>query len=265
MTDHLAASANDLSFQLDPSGPLPLYQQLGEGLRQLVHSTTWPANCAIPSERELMRITGLSRMTVRQAIDGLTREGLLQRVHGRGTYIVPEQIDQDINGVFSFSDQIREQGHEVTTKILNASECLPTPDEAGMLRLNGDDPIYRFTRLRMIDNEPVVINYVRVPAHLAPGLLDHDLTQSFYAILTNVYHLPPIQSVDTLEAVAATRDTAQLLGIRTGAPLSLVRRLARTHGETPIELTEEYARPDRLRYRLQQWAFPLLDSGTKPV
>ena len=83
MTDYLAASRGALAIAVDASRPVPLYQQLSEELRRMVITDNWPADSAIPSERELMRMTGLSRMTVRQAIDALTREGLLRRVHGR--------------------------------------------------------------------------------------------------------------------------------------------------------------------------------------
>src|SRR5918992_4907302 len=121
MTEH-RAPAHDLTFSLDSSRPAPLYQQLSDGLRRQVLASNWPADSAIPSERELMRLTGLSRMTVRQAIDSLTREGLLFRIHGRGTFIVPERVEQDIRGVYSFSERIRAQGRIPSTHLISRQE-----------------------------------------------------------------------------------------------------------------------------------------------
>ncbi len=248
-----------MHFALDPSRPSPLYQQLSDSLREQVLGTNWPADSAIPSERELMRLTGLSRMTVRQAIDSLTREGLLTRVHGRGTFVVPERVDQDLSGVYSFSERMRSEGWVVTTILADAIEASATLDEAAQLDLAEGSPVYRMTRVRCIDDEPLVINKVCIPAHLVPGLLDHDLTTSLYGILRETYKCPPLRSIDTLEAVGAPRDVAERLGLRVGAPITLVRRVASTHGDVRIELTEEYARSDRMRYQLQQWADPLLD------
>ncbi|HRA47796.1 MAG TPA: GntR family transcriptional regulator [Thermomicrobiales bacterium] len=259
MTDHLAASSLAFSIAVDQSLPIPLYQQLSESLRRIVVHENWPVDYAIPSERELMRITGLSRMTVRMAIDNLTREGLLRRVHGLGTFVVPERLDQDLSGVYSFSQRMLGEGILIHTHVHEAIERPATPEEAEFLELAAGDSIFWLVRSRTIDGEPLVVNKVVLPANRFPGLLLRDLTGSLYGILIEQYDLRPLTSIDTLEAIAAPRDVADLLGVKVGAPVSLVRRVARTHGALPIEMTEEYARSDRMRYRLQQWADPVLE------
>jgi GntR family transcriptional regulator len=255
------APAHDLTFSLDASRPAPLYQQLSDGIRRQVLASKWPVDSAIPSERELVRLTGLSRMTVRQAIDGLTREGLLYRIHGRGTFIVPERVDQDMRGVYSFSERIRAQGRVPSTQLISRSEVGASDEETELLRIQPGAPLYRLVRLRCIDDEPAVVDVVRLPAERCPGLLRHDLTISLYALLTTEYNLPPVRSTDTLEAVGAPREVAEPLGVKVGAPLSLMRRVATTHGGLPIELTDEYARSDRMRYRLQLYADPLIEAS----
>lgn len=265
MTLHHADAALPLRIALDHSLAVPLYQQLSDCIRQQVVELNWPPANPIPSERELMRITGLSRMTVRQAIDSLTREGLLTRVHGRGTFVVPDRVDQDLAGVYSFSERMRSQGWDVTTVVTRAVEAPATDEEALQLGLDPGAHVFRLTRIRSIDDEPLVVNKVWLPAHLLPGLLDHDLTSSLYGILENVYEHPPLRSIDTLEAIGAPKDIARILGLRPGAPITLVRRVATTYGEVPIEMTEEYARSDRMRYQLQQWADPLLDRARATI
>jgi len=259
MAEHRPQSVNELSFALDATRSAPLHQQLSDCLRRQVLAVNWPADSAIPSERELMRLTGLSRMTVRQAIDSLTREGLLTRVHGRGTYIVPERVEQDIRGVYSFSERIRAQGRSPRTHVLETIQTPANREEANLLDLDLAEPIYRLVRLRAIDGDPVAINIVRIPVRLCPGLLEFDLTTSLYAILTEHYNLPPLRSVDTLEATGAPREVADPLGIRPGTAVSLMRRVATTRGDVPVELTEEFARSDRLRYRMHLYAEPLVE------
>lgn len=259
MAERRPQSVNELSFALDATRPAPLYQQLSDCLRRQVLAVNWPADSAIPSERELMRLTGLSRMTIRQAIDSLTREGLLTRVHGRGTYIVPKRVEQDIRGVYSFSERILAQGRSPKTIVLDTIQAPANREEADLLNLELGEPIYRLMRLRAIDGDPVAINIVRIPVHLCPGLFSFDLTTSLYAILTEQYNLPPLRSVDTLEAVAAPREVADPLCIRPGTPVSLMRRVATTREDVPVELTEEFARSDRLRYRMHLYAEPLAE------
>jgi len=262
MTDHLAASARTLSTLVDPTRPMPLYQQLSDGLRRQVIFNAWPADLAIPSERELMRLTGLSRMTVRQALDSLTREGLLRRVHGRGTFIVPDRVDQDLSGVYSFSQRMQSEGFTVRTEVHQAIERPAGLDEANHLELVAGTPVFHLVRVRTLDGEPLVVNNVILPSAFFPGLLDRDLTASLYGIMTDVYGRRPFSSIDTLEAIGAPREIAELLAVKPGAPVSLVLRIASTQAGTRIEMTEEYARSDRMRYRLQQWADPVLDRST---
>ena len=262
MTEQHPPSAYNLSFALDASRPAPLYQQLSDSLRRQVLGANWPADSAIPSERELMRLTGLSRMTVRQAIDSLTREGLLTRIHGRGTFIVPERVEQDMRGVYSFTERIRAQGRSPSTHVIEAIQGRASQETLKLLHLEPEAHVFRLTRLRCVDGEPAVVDIVKIPADRCPGLLEHDLTGSLYAILTEHYNVPPLRSTDTLEATGASREVAERLAVRPGTPLTLMRRIATTHGDIPIELTEEYARPDRLRYRMRLHADPLVDSTT---
>jgi GntR family transcriptional regulator len=259
MTEQHPQSLEALSVALDASRPAPLYQQLSDYIRRQVLGAHWPAGSAIPSERELMRITGLSRMTVRQAIDSLTREGLLTRIHGRGTFIVPERVEQDMRGVYSFTARILAQGRTPSTHVIDAVETTADQDEAQALRIEPGTAIYRLRRLRCIDGDPAVVDIVKIPAAPCPGLLGHDLTGSLYAILTAQYNVPPLHSTDTIEAIGAPREIAKPLLVKPGTPLILMRRLATTHRDAPIELTEEFARPDRLRYRMRLYADPVVD------
>jgi GntR family transcriptional regulator len=262
MTEKHPPTAYELTFTLDATRSAPLYQQLSDCLRRQVLAVNWPADSAIPSERELMRLTGVSRMTVRQAIDSLTREGLLTRVHGRGTFIVPERVEQDIRGVYSFSERIRAQGRSTATQVLEAGQLPSIREESDLLQIGDGEWIYRLLRLRCVDDEPVALNIVKIPTRFCPGLLRRDLTGSLYAILTEMYNVPPIRAVDTMEAVAAPREIAEPLGVRPGTALTLMRRIATTHDDVPIELTEEYARSDRMRYRMRLYAEPLVEDSS---
>ena len=241
---------DQLDLRVDDAVATPRYRQLRDALRAALIDRGWPLDRPIPSERALMRQTGLSRSTVRQAVGELTAAGLLHRQHGRGTYVVPTPVEQEVHGVYSFTDRVIRQGRIPSSTLLARVVRPATAEEAEALAVAVGDPLIRLTRLRLVDDEPVIVDIVRIPHDLVPRLMTADLSGSLYGLLGGELGRPPLRSTDTLEAVAASAELAGWLGVRSGSPLILMRRLSFTTGDVPLELTEEYARPDRLRYRI---------------
>jgi len=243
---------------IDAGRAVPFYQQLMDQLRARIAAGEWPPGQAIPSERELMRRAGLSRMTVRQAVAELTHEGLLRRDHGRGTFVVSPRVLQEVRGVYSFSDRVRAQGRVPSARLLARDVVAATDEQAAVFATEPGEPLIRMVRQRLVDGDPVIVDIVHIPHRLCPALMEADLSGSLYDLLIEHYDLPPLRSTDTLEAVAATPELAVGLEVAPGAPLILMRRLALTRGDVPLESTEEYARPDRCRYRITLVAEPPL-------
>ena len=244
------ANLDRLDLTVDAALATPRYLQLRDALRAALTDPGWPVDEPIPSERALMRVTGLSRTTVRQAVGELTSTGFLRRQHGRGTFLVPTPVEQEVQGVYSFTDRVTRQGRTPSSTLL-AREIRPaSAEEAEALAVTVGEPLIRLVRLRRVDDEPVIVDVVRIPHALVPGLMDVDLSGSLYGLLRGELGRPPVRSTDTLEAVTASAELAGWLGVRPGSPLILMRRLSLTTDDVPLELTEEYARPDRLRYRI---------------
>lgn len=243
-------------FAVDPERPVPYYRQLKEHLRARIAGGEWAFDRPIPSERELMRLTSLSRMTVRQAVAELTHEGMLRRDHGRGTFVVSPRVHQEVRGVYSFTDRVQAQGRTPTTRMLTREIVPATDEQAALLVIEPGEPLIRLLRLRLVDDEPVIVDLVHIPHRLCPGLLEADLSGSLYRVLIERFDLPPLRATDTIEAVGAAGELAAALDVAEGAPLILMRRLAVTRDDVPLELTEEYARPDRCRYRMSLVAEP---------
>lgn len=243
----------------EPSREGPLYRQLADHLRRGISAGEWAVGRAIPSERELTRTTGMSRITVRQAIAELAHEGLLRRDHGRGTFVVSAGVAQEIRGVYSFTDRVRAQGRTPSSRLLERQLTEATDEQATMLGLEPGEPVIRLMRQRLVDGAPVMLDIALVPHRRCPVLADADLTGSLYAFLAD-QGVPPLRSTDIMTAVAASPEVARALEIAPGAPVSLMNRLAVTHGDIPIEWTEEYARPDACRYVMRLVAEgPLLE------
>ncbi|GCE77969.1 GntR family transcriptional regulator [Cellulomonas biazotea] len=183
---------------------------------------------AIPSERALCQEFGLSRMTVRQAVDALVTEGVLVREHGRGTFVAPQRMDFEMR-LTTFGEEMRRRGMEPTTAVLAAQAVAATPDVAAALEVEPKDRVHYLYRVRSADGAPMCIEQVWVPAALAPDLFDDGPPASMYDAL-RARGLAPEWGEDTLSADEATDTEASLLGL--GDARAVLRAARRTYAET---------------------------------
>ncbi len=235
---------------LDPADPTPLYQQLRDRLREKLLAG-WPRDRPIPSERQLMQMTGLSRMTVRQAIADLVHEGMLRRDHGRGTFVGDSRILRLLTGHSSFKEVVQRQGSIPTTFVVRHERASANQAQATLLQVEPGETVFDLVRVRAIDGQPVMVDYTIVPERICPSLERADLSGSLYEYLTDDCAIPPDHSTDTIEAIAAYGEVAQLLAVPEGFPLLLMRRLALSVDNIPIEITDEYVRTDRCLYQFE--------------
>jgi len=242
LDDSLVATDTD-----EPGRTVPRYRRLANGLRQRIVAGERAIDGAIPAERDLVRSTGLSQITVRGAIAALAREGLLRR--GRGTFVVATGVAQDIQGVYSFTERGRAQGRTPSNPLRSLSIRPATDEEATMPGLEPGEAVVHLLRQHLVDGQPVMLDAVRLPFRRRPALAGADVDGSLYAFLAD-HGLPPLRSTDTITAVAAPDEVGAALGVDPGTPLSLMRRLAVIHDDVPMEWTEEYGRPDACRYVL---------------
>ncbi|GGM86964.1 GntR family transcriptional regulator [Thermopolyspora flexuosa] len=211
--------------QIDPGSPVPKYFQLREILLDLIERNELPIGSAIPSERELSACYGLSRMTVRQAVDHLVSEGRLHRVPGKGTFVARPKIEMTLQ-LRSFTEDMRARGMEPGARDLDRRVVRASPHLARRLGLRPGDEVHYLERLRTADGEPLCIERVHIPVALAPDLAAHDLTdRSLYALLESVYGIVFDAGELTIDAGIADPGDADLLRLpRGGAVLILQHR-----------------------------------------
>jgi GntR family transcriptional regulator len=233
-------TALDLT-QLDHESPTPLYMQLAETIRGQIKDGLIRTGDALPSERELSDIAGISRVTVRKALDILLREGLLSRRHGSGTYIAP-RIEQPAALLAGFSADMVNRGLIPSSIWIERATGLPTHDEAVSLALTPDQPVQRLTRVRMADGEPLAIERAVIPCHVLPdiGLVGISL----YAAL-DVLGRRPVRGLQRLQASLATPQEAKLLAVPVGAAILRIERRGFLASGVPIEFTRSAYRGDR--------------------
>lgn len=203
----------------------------------------------VPSERELSDRFGMSRMTARQALLELVREGFLYREQGRGTFVAHRKVNQGLLGVTSFTDDMRARGLEPASRGLEQRLELADQEARDHLELDLGAMVVRLKRLRLGDGRPMALEEAVLPADVVPGLEEQSLDGDFslYAWLRerNIFFQRARQ---TLEAVLANGEQAELLGVLVGAPLLLLERLSYGQDGQPLEFVRAHYRADRFKF-----------------
>jgi GntR family transcriptional regulator len=234
---------NELSRAVGPleaSSNLPLYQQLQRALREAIDRRILDANDALPAERDLAEEFGVSRITVRKAIDGLVNEGLLMRRQGSGTF-VRGRFEKNFSLLTSFSEDMRARGRTPRSEWLKRASGTVTPEEALTLRSSPGTPVYRFNRLRFADDAPMSVEYATIVAACLPSL--EAVEDSLYQALEQAGNRP-VRALQRLRAVLLTREQAELLRAKPGDAGLLVERLGFLQNGRAIEFSQSYYRGD---------------------
>ncbi len=225
-------------------GPLPKHQQL----RELLIGMVVPGQ-AIPSERELMATYGVSRATVRKAIDGLVADGLLRRTHGLGTFAVRPRLETRLH-LASFSQDMRRRGRTPSTRLVSVALSEPPMEAAVALGLEPGAKAWRVRRVRLADGEPVAHEDGWYPAEPLVGLDRQDIAHgSLYEILGAHYGLWVDHAEQTLWGEAADLDLARELAAPLHTPLLVFRRISYANGR-PIEYVLSRYRGDRYQVHM---------------
>ena len=200
----------------------------------------------MPSERSLCAHLGVSRPTVRAAIDDLARDGLLVRQHGRGTFTSPHKISQELPS--ASGQPVPPAEGDWTSEVL-VFRTEPAGARLGArLRISPGDDLLHVLRRRIVDGEPMALEEIRLPAALVPGMTAEDFVSgSLYRRMRERYGVDPTDAVQTTEPTVADAREAQLLGVPLHSPALLFERTTRDGGGRIIEFTRSIYRGDRYR------------------
>lgn len=227
---------------------VPLYSQLVSIVKRNITAGTLNQGDLLPSEAELCKTFNVSRSTVRQAIGSLEAEGLVVRKQGRGTFVAEPKMRRKTENVYSFTSEISSMGLTPSSTIIEYDVIKPTPDIVKVLELTSPDAlVYRFTRIRHVDNEPLILETSFYPQYIYPKLTRELLkTHSFYSLLYEV-GIAPFSAVDSYEAVILGREEAELLGCKPGSSAFYVQRRTRSETGMIYEYTQSLIRADRVK------------------
>jgi GntR family transcriptional regulator len=240
-------------FALNKDVPVPLYYQFKQILLEKIMSGALAESECLPTEMTFVSRLGISRSTVRQAFHDLVNEGWLTREKGKGTFVRKPKIDEGFfQKLDSFNQEMRQKGMEPGTQVLDLRQADGRGDINGHLSLPEEASLLYLCRLRKADNVPVVYLETWLPFEPVQSLLSVDFTSSsLYAVLEEQYGLRVERVVRKIEAVGASGKEAKLLGLKSGAPVCLVRTTAYLGDGTPIEYSIARYRGDRNQFTVE--------------
>lgn len=230
---------------------VPLYLQIKENLLSKIDGGTWPEEAMIPTESELCREYGVSKITVREAIKLLVMDGRLSRIPGRGTFVTRPKIEQTLNRFFSFTRWARQNGLEPASRILRV-ETLPSDGHiARHLEIPEGEPVTRIERLRLGNSEPLMLEVIWTSAALCPGLHLRDLANvPLNDILAGDYGIPLVKARETIEAQTADPYVSRLLSIEKEVLLLHVEHTAFASGGRIAYFVSSSYRGDRVKFMI---------------
>lgn len=232
---------------------LPRYQRLADSLRRHIIERTWKPGDRLPSENLIAEQFGVAPGTARQALAALVDEGLLERQHGRGTFVRRPSFDQSLFRFFRFAAAGGERVVPESRILRRVVEPMPSEIARQLQLADGAEGI-SMERLRLVDGAPILAEQIWLPLAPFRALLDiepSEIGPLLYPIYDSVCDQPVARAEETLTAEAATADVARLLRIDRGAPLIVIDRLACNYAGEPVEWRRSRGPAERFKYRTE--------------
>lgn len=233
---------------INKKSPIPAYYQLKNIIMEKINSGEYAENSLIPSERELSDSSGISRMTVRQALTQLVQEGTLYRERGKGTFVAKSKIAQ--KNISSFSQTVRNKGMQPKTEVLKLEKIKAPENIKKMLELEDNDLVYNVKRLRFANDVPVAIEENFIPEKYCPQLDAQDLTGSLYRVLTEEYSHKIDFLENVIEAGKASVEDRELLKIAADTPVLKVSAVVHTASDLKLFYENSKYRSDEYKYNV---------------
>lgn len=225
----------------------PVYRQLSDLLEARLVEAARPGD-RLPSEAELSQQFDVNRLTVRRALNELSQRGLIETVHGKGSFVASPVVRYDVSAGrdASFTRSMRELGHSVGIRLV-ASDVVDTPELQDELRTHGD--VLVCTTVRLVDDQPWSLSVTSIGAQRFPGLLTEWTGEtSLFDFLLERHGARMQRAYRTFSSVLAEPSEAEHLQVRIGAPILEMRGLNVDQDENPIALVQHRFRGDRVQF-----------------
>jgi len=247
---HFFPEADTLQV-IDKSSSIPYYEQLADLLRHEIAEREGQAIVhQLPSEHVLAERHGISRATVRHALDVLQRDGWIYREKGKGSFAAARRVEQDLTQLVSTTEDMRDRGWSLVTRVISLDTVPAPPHVAHALELADGSFVYELCRLRIVEDEPLSLQMTYLPVELCPKFEENDLSLSLYRLLEARYGLHLWTAREVLRARCATPYEARVLQIQEGTPVMTMDRTTYAASQVAVEYLESVWRGDRYDFKV---------------
>jgi GntR family transcriptional regulator len=238
-------------MKLRREAPTPLYLQLKNALVADIDAGQYKPHQRLLSERELGEKFKVSRMTVRQALNEMIREGILYTQVGKGTFVSESKIDQQLRNLTGFSQEITTRGARPSSKVLSAEVVPASAHMASVLKVMQGAEVIELSRLRLSNELPLCIEVAHIPHYLCPNILKNDFSQeSLYRVFQNDYGHRLVRAEQTMEASLANARELELLQMTPPASVLRIERFTYNQQDILLEYVMSAYRGDLYKFRL---------------
>ncbi len=239
-------------MELSRTDETPLYIQVMQRIRQDIAGGRYAAGDVLPAEPQLCEAYGVSRITVRRAVAELEADGLLEKRHGKGTFVRPPKVTQELVNLDGFTETVRRRGQDPQTTLLELAPAEPADAAtADALGLPAGAPVVRLVRLLAVAEAPLTIDTAFFAVDRFPGLAGHlGPDVSVYDLLRRVYGAEPRHARRVINARPAGDREAERLRIRSFEPVFDVEKIVYDAARTPLHRSILVTAAARVSYHL---------------
>lgn len=234
-------------MQIDKMSRIPLYCQLMEILIHEIQ-THMKEEDQLPSEREICEKYNVSRATVRQAMQEMEQEGYIYRSHGKGTFVAPQKVNQDLLRFYSFTEEMKKLGKEPSSKVLKFEVTDSDKKVSRKLAVKENSKVYKILRLRLADDKPMMIETTYLPYDRFPGMTREELEKTaMYDVFTQRFSANITSAKEVFQSVTTNLEEAKYLQVSKEVPSLKIERYT-FENDRIIEYTISIARGDKFEY-----------------
>lgn len=232
----------------------PLYEQVKVQLQQKIEQGDYAVLSQLPSENELAELFSVSRITIRQALHKLSLEGLIFKVHGKGTFVSKPKAYQNITQLQGFAEAMSSSGHQILNEVLSIERVDAPLKVTAKLKLPMHSQVIEIKRVRLLNNEPVSYELTYLPQQIGQKLIDQQVDFRVADIFTAIEQdlARPLGYADlNIDAIQADDELAQLLSVDINTAILRVERLTHDSANHPIDFEYLYFSGESFQYQLR--------------
>jgi GntR family transcriptional regulator len=238
-------------MKLKRESPTPLYLQIKNALVADIDAGQYKPHQRLMSERELGEKFKVSRMTVRQALNEMIRDGILYTQVGKGTFVGDSKIDQQLRNLTGFSHEISMRGARPSSHVLSAQVAPASAHMAAVLNVMQGAEVAELSRLRLSNELPLCIEVAHIPHYLCPNILKNDFSrESLYRVFESDYGHRLVRAEQTMEASLADARELELLQMTAPASVLRIERFTYNQQDILLEYVTSAYRGDLYKFRL---------------